>query len=507
MEIKTTTAALGLCELVLDMSAELPIEGDFTIPDYQPEIWKIVRTKAEPVILGRLAVGNKATVEGYVRLTVFYSSEEGKELSATVQRIPFSKQFDMKGNVSDSCVVSAGAAVSYLNCRAVNERRLDVRGALAVSLAVPSFTTLEAKSMASGEGVWKKTEAVGWTALSATASKQFTVDERLSVEGSDALAATVLRSEASAVIDGVECTEGRAEVRGTVSILAALETGAENGFTIKRVGYKIPFIQLVENEAIKQERKVTARVSVVSSALGNEINSEGMLEASVGCEIELFVLDNGATEILSDVFSTRCETELVRETLSVAETIESIKERLSVNESFECPDGRIADWFVSSPSVTLTRRESGFEAKVNALACFIAVDDEGTAFGCDKPFEITVPVHIDTPAAMLLCPECVFTHTECLEVGGRLSFKAECELTGVVAGMRTVSSVREIRADEEKPKKRPDAAITAYFAEEGEKVWDIARAFNTSPDGIFEENAPLSETLEEPRVLLLPIVE
>lgn len=507
MEIKTTTAVLGTIELVSDLSAELPIEGDFTIPDYQPEIWKIVRTKAEPVILGRLAVKNKATVEGYVKLTVFYNSSAGGELNSLTQRIPFSRQFELKGSVSESCLVSAGATVSYLNCRAVNERRLDARGALAISLTVPSFASFEAKSSASGEGVWQKTDTVGWTRLCTTVSKQFSVEERLSVDGNDALGATVIRSEATAVVDGVECAEGRAEVRGTVNLLAALESGADNGFTIKRAIYKIPFIQLIDCETVKPSAEVTVRAAAVSCTVSGEVNAEGMLEASVGCELELGVYESGSTEILSDAFSTRYETETLCDSLSVAETTEKIRQSFSVNEGFDMPEGRLADWFVSNAAATLSRNGDGYEAKVSALACFVAVDSEGSAFGFDKPFEITLPVRCVSPTAILLDAQCVFSHLDCVEAGGRLSFKAEGELTGIVAGIRTVSAVKEIKADEGKPKPRADRAISAYYASEGESVWDIARDFNTSPDGIFEENALLDKTLSEPRVLLVPIVE
>ena len=50
------------------------------------------------------------------------------------------------------------------------------------------------------------------------------------------------------------------------------------------------------------------------------------------------------------------------------------------------------------------------------------------------------------------------------------------------------------------------AAIKLYFAEKGERVWDIARECHTSPTGICRENGVTDGTLAERTMLIVPII-
>ena len=64
----------------------------------------------------------------------------------------------------------------------------------------------------------------------------------------------------------------------------------------------------------------------------------------------------------------------------------------------------------------------------------------------------------------------------------------------------------DITLDEEHPKNRGDAALVIYFADSGEKLWDIAKRYNTSPTEIASVNELETETLDNGRMLLIPRV-
>ena len=75
MELKvfrdTLSAAGGSCTV----KAEIPIENEILISDYLPQVFKLVKCFARPVILQKQLQPGRLTMEGYIRCTVFYQGE------------------------------------------------------------------------------------------------------------------------------------------------------------------------------------------------------------------------------------------------------------------------------------------------------------------------------------------------------------------------------------------------------------------------------------------------
>ena len=66
--------------------------------------------------------------------------------------------------------------------------------------------------------------------------------------------------------------------------------------------------------------------------------------------------------------------------------------------------------------------------------------------------------------------------------------------------------ISEIRADEDRPRARDtSAALSIYYADPGESLWDIARAYCTSVDAIRQENNLTGEFVESRGMLLIPM--
>ena len=68
--------------------------------------------------------------------------------------------------------------------------------------------------------------------------------------------------------------------------------------------------------------------------------------------------------------------------------------------------------------------------------------------------------------------------------------------------------VSAIHIDEGSRKERKDdVVLRLYFAERGERVWDIAKRFGTSVEAIVLENNLESETLPGKIMLLIPQID
>ena len=506
MELNAATDYLGTNELLCDITAEQPVEGEFTIPDYQPEIFKIVKAKAEPVVVQKLAVGSRATVDGYVRLTVIYQSNDDKRLFASTQKLPYSKQIDLKDSVGDNCTIMCDAGISYLNCRAVNQRRIDVRGAANLEIKVLSGKATEVVSDVSGDGAQQRQREVEFMRQTGIDEKQFTLDEPLSVDFDGCEAPAILRCDAKALKETVSVEDGRIVVSGAVNVSVALDVSTEDEYRVKRAAFSLPFNQVAEADGMSEDNFPIVSVSVLSASA--EVEEANVVGASVLCALDVRTFENGSATLVNDAFSTRYELDITAENVSVIRNIEEVSQPIAVRQTIEkpAPGAKLIDYYVSPVGASFVSESGAVSVRLSSMLSYFLSDAAGDIVSWDQPFEFDVDVEqpFGKPYYDL---DALFTGVECSEAEDTITFKAEGTLYGSVIDIVKQPAVISVSADTSKPKTRPDMALSIYYADEGEDIFEIAKTFNTSPIEIAQENNITDGILEQKSMLLIPIVE
>ena len=130
MEEKKLKTPVFAMETVFNDSAEIPIDIDFTLPDYCPDVAKILKCRAVSRIVSKSVGGRSVTVDGCVTITVMYADNDARLCSYEYQ-YPFNKIFET-GIDTDGTVLRAGTRTEYINCRAVTGRKIDIHGAAGV---------------------------------------------------------------------------------------------------------------------------------------------------------------------------------------------------------------------------------------------------------------------------------------------------------------------------------------------------------------------------------------
>ena len=80
MEQKVLKTNVYVNETIFKENSEVPIDIDFTLPDYCPDISKIFKCHSVPRISSKSINGNMLTVEGSVCITLIYCDKDGKEV-------------------------------------------------------------------------------------------------------------------------------------------------------------------------------------------------------------------------------------------------------------------------------------------------------------------------------------------------------------------------------------------------------------------------------------------
>ncbi len=85
-----------------------------------------------------------------------------------------------------------------------------------------------------------------------------------------------------------------------------------------------------------------------------------------------------------------------------------------------------------------------------------------------------------------------------------IEIRCELKICGAVFSENRVNAVKNVNVFEDKPIPPENCALTLYFADKGEKLWDIAKSHNTKLDLLLSENSAENQVLDAPKMLLIP---
>ena len=96
MQINVITQSVGVEETLGACTAEQPIDADITLPDYCPDIRRVLKCLVTPRITAVQTAGDRATADGSAGVCVIYTDEQGN-VCCFEQTYPFSKYAELKG--------------------------------------------------------------------------------------------------------------------------------------------------------------------------------------------------------------------------------------------------------------------------------------------------------------------------------------------------------------------------------------------------------------------------
>ena len=133
MDLKINRKMLPVTEILLDEVQEQSVELDYVLPDYDPDIFRIIGCEIQPTIVNSTTGTDRITYELRADIRVLYCGSESTLLQCVAQQMTFTRNVELPRPAED-LQVQIRPRTTYANCRAVSPRRLEVRGAVSVSI-------------------------------------------------------------------------------------------------------------------------------------------------------------------------------------------------------------------------------------------------------------------------------------------------------------------------------------------------------------------------------------
>lgn len=511
MNYDVSKNSLSVRDLVFEGSKEVPVDLDFSLPDYCPDIQKILKCRVCPNITSRNISGDRLNIEGVVKVRVIYSDSENNRIRCCENSVPFSSSIDIRSNPENAFAVT-NLRVEYVNCRAVSPRKLDIHGAFSIRAEIYTRKNLEISSCVNGKDIQQKISDMKVNNLIGTGQQQFSISEVLEVPENKPSPEMIINSDIRVITNEYKNMSNKTIVKGELVVRILYISDLSSGST-EILEYSIPISQIVDVPGITEDSNclISTQLLAHDEQLRSESNESS---GCISCEIKLLAnvvaYNDKDISLVSDVYSTEYNLEISTQPVKISQLMETISESFSHKENINLSDtviSRVIDVWSDSCSINCNPQNGNLLFKCKVNIGILAIDGEDNPVYVERILEFDYSKPLENASENILCESDIVPVSVGYSLSGsnNIEVKIAFELLGEVYLCQKYDMVTDLSADESKTVEKDTASLTVYYASEGEDIWDIARRYYTSANMIKEENDILGDKVTSNGMILIPM--
>ncbi len=509
MDFEVLRQAVCVNELIYEGSMEQPVDSDLTLPDYCPDILRILKCTITPRMTGTQVSGERITVDGTALIRLIYVAENAR-VRCFEQNLPFSKYVEVQNLPASPCV-SVRLKAEYINCRAVSQRRADIHGTVSVNVSV---ATLREESLIAGvEGCGVQLQKKTQPASSAVglAERMFPLNEVLEIGPSKAPVGQIIRSSAVALAQDIKVIQNKCLIKGelTINTLYCADT---NENELETIEHTMPISQIIEVDGIDEDCGSDIRLVVMGLEVTPKSDSSGelrLLDMSARVCACVQAYRELEAPIVTDAYSTQYELSLEQKGLELTQLIEIFHETTLCKKAISLSGTsvtKVLDLWCSDLSASSSFANGMLTISGTATVSMLVLDHDAQPNYLERPVDFEYQRALRSDAQKIRCdPTVQVTALDyVLNTSDQMEVRIELNIAASVFCSTSLRLITSIAPNEEQPKRSTSAALTIYFSDAGESVWSIARRYNTTVEAILRENHLEGEQIPEKCMLLIP---
>ncbi len=481
MENRITEIKERCC--VFAKNIDIDFDYQENLQAYNDDILKIIRCSINNFIVNTVYQNGVITVHGKSKISITYISETNACLSCAEFEEDFEKNIPSETDEQE-LFADAYTCNKYCNCRIINQRRVDIHNSF--QLNVCAYAQICYKMLDECDNVLINKENVSYVSKVGSAYVKSDFEDEASV--SEGPVKKIINVFSNAICREIKIIDDKMLVKTRLefSVLYTADGEKENIFRCEK---STEVSTIVDIPGIKEEDIpfVKARLGNLFYKIKADANNElTVIEFMGDINLLCVVYRRYETDIANDCYSVTLNTEGRNSQITLSTDYELLSDTENKTVKFEFESLSISQ--ILDLAVEFT------DESTLAIGAFIYDSNGELQFISDKQkceiatgnitqiyitsFDYVMKSEKVIELRLSVSYSSLKYESKCFNILSDIEIKGEC----------TYDS----------------PALSLYFAEKNEKLWDIAKAFKTSVELIKRENEITKDFCDTKRVLLIP---
>ena len=530
---------LHSCTTFASAQSQITLDDDYNVPDYRPDIVKVLKEKGELHFDEVKAAAGAAWLKGRLVFRVLYrSDQENGKISCLKGEIPFQEKLNMDG-VQEYDVIQASGEIEDLTIGVIHSRKISVRAVILLKTEEPQEKEDElCVGIEADDGCEKRYRNTNILQLLCMKRDQCRQKSEITLPSSKPNVQEILWK--SLEIRNLDTKMGQDGVKLSGEVLiSVLYQEEEETDRVQWYETVIPLDCGVECDA-GTEADIIYKVKAEPTSMELEVKpdydgEERVLVLELVMNLDIRIWKEQEISMLEDIYSLKKEIIPVRTGVTLQHISVKNDSQCRLTEQMELAESQekilqicSCEGTVHLENTELTGQGVRAEGILVTELLYITTDDQMPIGSAREiyPFEQFIEIPQQTVRTERNKPE----GSETLEQKNKLQTELDCRISQLSAVMLDQDHV-EIKAviglnllafeqeqidnitdtceeplDMEQLQKRP--GLVGYIAKDGDSLWSIAKENHTTVEDILQDNHRTDENLRRgDKILIVKKVE
>ncbi len=504
-------------------SVSTEIASDYILPDTYPDVKKVLRVEAKPILIGRYISGRRIEVTGAVDYTVIFSadSESGESLHC----VHFAG--DWESAVSDvesleGANITVIPRVSSCTQRLANPRKLSLKSTVTsdvkVTAPLPCTPICEgAQSAAEQMQLEKLTKTVMSRRECTFLADPLRISENLEPDAAQPAIDEIISCSSSICFHEAKINRDgdfTVSLKGEALIDCIYKSQGEAG-VYKSFSRKCPVAYIVGADEYEKQfancrpeslwASADATTVEISASVGeNSYGERRVVELDMSADVTVYIVGSEDAELVLDAYSLTRDCECIKHEFDCESAGKVLFANFSVGESvsraeLNIPEGSTVIDTAADVNISGMSIERGRAVLTGTATISCILENAGEYMSGD----VNIPIKCELNVGDIAEPLSYTCFPRAYDMRARLdperiSFDFEVSLCVQICERRHYSSISAIRLLGETREAQASSCMTLCYPGESDTLWSIAKRYNTTVSALEAANSTAS------RVLMIP---
>lgn len=505
MEFELDRTQMKGFDALLDATLRPEETLEMIVPDACPDILRIVETDGKVLLRSKEAMDGRVELTGIFKMSVLYLPDGETGMRHLDVAVPFSCAAEGR-DVGPACTVVAEARLCRADTRALNPRKVLVRAEAAVDVTVfaPRSETVYSHVLTGEEeSVEQLTETQEVYLTACVQEKPFPFSDEVNLSAGKPAAVELLKSRVHLSHGDSKIIGNKLIFKGSANVNLLYRGEDDRVYT---VGAELPFSQIMEISGASEEAECDLILAITGDECLLTSAGEGRV-VSVELEVmaQAVVRELRTLELLTDAYSTREPLAAEWTGCPIDKKMDRGVRSQTVREGWETPVSlrEITDCRMAVGQVTQEREGDRLVLTAQVELQVLAVDEEGENISLQHT--VSVPCPLELPdGCRCLCRCEGGSDVYASPAAGGVEVRFTLDFRYCALSRRQITFLSGLRPGEASADAGEQPSLVLRMLEEGERLWDVAKAYGTTIMDIISANELEDESAAAGKLLLIP---
>lgn len=479
---------LNINKLVAERKEIIMVEGDMIVPDSKPDILNTICTSGVVSIYKKEAQEDKVRLDGSINTYIIYMPDGTEEqVRGLNTSIDFSENINVS-NCSEGMNIISETKIKTIEAKVLNGRKINIKATLEINLKVYNQDSVEIiNEIQNADNIQILKEDLKVNSLLGQGETKIYAKDNISIDNMDNLA-EILKAQICLVEKDVKISYNKVLTKSEAEIKIMYLTEDNR---LGNITYKIPVVGFIDIPDITEENLCDVNYEIRNIIIKPNAQEEHSIYVEIEIGVICQVYEEKQINLIQDMYSITEKLDFEKKQIMTMTDKQCIKNIKQIREKINLKDIEglnLIDVDINSNILNDNKINTKilYEAELTMKFIFENSRSQIIIKEAQIPFEFTIE-NLQNGEFLNASNDIEMKNKDFIvQDDGDITCNIDLQIDTSLYRNASINAIDSIQENGEREEQ--DYSIIIYIVKKGDTLWNIAKEFGSTVDGIARVN-------------------